>query len=288
MKTKHAAQMFKAASVNQDEHTIRFIMSTPDEDRHGEKIDQNGWDFKSFEKNPVVLWGHDHNIPAIGKVFDLAIVNGNTEGIVKFAYDENPLAKTIFDLCAGGYINAVSVGFRNKRWEMSEDEDTVTLLENELYELSIVNIPANQFALAKSKGVDMEVLERFAEIEQKAVADRVSYLGIQVTKDAEETPEVVPGDGETTPEVTGEEVVTETATAKTDEEIAAEEQEGVEKAIAVIAGSSALLIQKAMKALQDADKKAVEITPAPKAQGRVVKSSDINRALRQMLKSTSE
>lgn len=275
MKTKHAPQIFKAASIDRDEHTIRFIMSTPDEDRHGEKIDQRGWDFKNFMTNPVVLWGHDHSIPAIGKVVDLSIVDGNTEGTVKFAYDEHDLAKTIFELCAGGYISAVSVGFRNKRWEMNEDDDTITLLENELYELSIVNIPANARALAKEKGVDLGILDKFEEIERKAVADRVALLGDK-KETAVEDPEV-PGEEDT---VVDEDEVVETDEDKAVNEIA-DKVEKAQSAIEVLVGMPPSILKRAMKALQDADTK--EVVPTPASQGRVFSKNLINRALRSLL-----
>ena len=43
------------------------VASTNSVDRHGEIVDNNGWDLKSFKKNPVILWGHDHDERAYRK-----------------------------------------------------------------------------------------------------------------------------------------------------------------------------------------------------------------------------
>lgn len=284
---KKAAQLFKVKEVDQEKKQIRFIMSTPVIDRHGEVVDQDGWDFKAFMENPVVLWAHDHYEPAIGQVVVIEKVNGNTEGVVQFAYDENEKAKTIFELCAGKYIRACSVGFRNKKWQYDEENDILTLLENELFELSIVNIPANPEAIAKmkSKGLDAS----FIMDEQAAREDRFKGLGVQVpvaksadepgdeTPEEEEKPEEVPSEG--SPSVEPEE------TESPDEEVA--------KAIEVLVKASPTKIKEAVEALTgklqvaDTNEKTVDETPAPQGRKNKISTNELNRVIRNMLKSTT-
>src|SRR3990167_7563446 len=43
-----------------DSKTKVAVASTSVVDRHGESINQEGWDLKSFKANPVMLWAHDH------------------------------------------------------------------------------------------------------------------------------------------------------------------------------------------------------------------------------------
>lgn len=161
MKTKKYASLnIKVKDVNADLFQIRAVFSTPMQDRHGEIVDQKGWDLQYFLLNPVVLWAHDQMSPAIGKVIDIAIVDGNLEGTIQFAAAEYEFAKTIYNLMAGGYISAISVGFANNKWQYDETNDQLILLQNELYEVSVVNVPANALALAKSKGVDISVIEK--------------------------------------------------------------------------------------------------------------------------------
>ena len=134
----------KALTIDEENHTIDFIISTEDRDRHGDIVIQNGWDTENYEKNPTVLFGHDSWSFPIGK--SLAIVydeaKKRTVATIKFAVEEYEKAATAFALCAGGYLNTTSVGFINKESEGNE------LQKNELLEISIVPVPANPNAIA--------------------------------------------------------------------------------------------------------------------------------------------
>ena len=48
----------------QDSRDVRFTISTEVVDRDRDIIQTKGWDLASFEKNPVVLWAHDHRQPS--------------------------------------------------------------------------------------------------------------------------------------------------------------------------------------------------------------------------------
>ena len=150
MKDKKYTQIpVKVQSVNEDEYSLWTVMSTNDEDRHGDEVSQN-WELENFMNNPVVLNGHQYtdSTETIGRVDALMQDEDCLEGKVRFAVEENPKAKVIFDLYKGGFLNAFSVGFMPK-------EDA-----NELLELSAVSVPANAMALAKAKGIDTDALEQ--------------------------------------------------------------------------------------------------------------------------------
>ena len=156
--------------INDENYTIRGVFSTADEDRHGEVVDQKTWQLDDYLKNPVVLFGHDHNQPAIGKVINLFFnAEGNLEGEIQFAVEENAFAKTIYLLLKGGYMRAFSVGFQNEVVEYDQENEKVTLKRNNLFEISVVNVPANQMALAKqflkSKGMSTEPFDKHLNIE---------------------------------------------------------------------------------------------------------------------------
>ena len=152
--------------INDENYTIKGVFSTADEDRHGEIVDQKSWQMDDYLKNPVVLFGHDHNQPAIGKVNNLFFNElGNLEGEIQFAAKEYEFANTIFKLYKGGFMRAFSVGFQNEVVEYDEGAQKVTLKRNTLFEISTVNVPANQLALAKSKGIDTAPLEKHLSIE---------------------------------------------------------------------------------------------------------------------------
>ncbi len=159
MKTYTKQFAFQTKSIDTENATLVGVFSTGDVDRHGEIVDQKSWIIDTYMQNPVVLWSHNHDEPSIGKTETLYInADGNLEGIMKFAVKENPKAKIIFDLFAGGYMKAFSVGFMSGAYDQ-RDDGVIILKENNLFEISAVNVPANAMALAKSKGIMVELLE---------------------------------------------------------------------------------------------------------------------------------
>lgn len=183
MKLKNQNLYYKILEANDEEYTIRAVFSTSDEDRHGEKVAQDGWVLDSFMKNPVILFGHNHGQPPVGKVIDLGFeyVDGKKAlvGTVKFAVEEYEFAGTIYRLYKGEYMRAFSVGFINKESEV-DDDGMVTLTVNELYEISAVPVPANAEALAvaKSQGVDVKSYN-------KAVKELDERKALMFTSDVE-------------------------------------------------------------------------------------------------------
>ncbi len=152
--------ILKSKAIDEKNFIIRGIFSTGEEDRSGEVVDQGGWDLKEFMENPVVLFAHDHYQPAVGKVVELNKTVNGLEGAIQFAAKEYDFAMTLFNLYAGGYMRAFSVGFMNKKYEIDQENDRVILKENTLFEISAVNVPANAMALAYSKGIDVSSVKR--------------------------------------------------------------------------------------------------------------------------------
>ena len=144
--------------VDEEKATIDAIFSTADEDRHGDIVNQEGWILDEYKTNPVILWGHDHSQPAIGKAVDIGLdENKNLSGTIQFATKENPFAKVIYELYKGGFMRAFSVGYMNLEAEESKNGSPVHKV-NRLFEISAVNVGANALALAKQKGIDVTQL----------------------------------------------------------------------------------------------------------------------------------
>ena len=166
--------------VNQQDYTIRAIISSGQPDRQGEIVDQASWNLDEFKKNPVVLFAHDHSQPAIGMATEIFINSeGMLESVVKFAVEEYDFAKTIFNLYAGGFMRAFSVGF------MSDQQDEVNglriLKNNTLVEYSAVNVGADKIALAKSKGIDVSCFEKEGRV--LSAKNRASVEGARAALD---------------------------------------------------------------------------------------------------------
>ena len=154
---------FAVKSVDEATATVTAYVSTVNVDRADEIILPRAF-LKRLElylRNGVHLWAHDPYDLAnvIGKAID-AKVDG--EGLLvtfQYAVDVNPQAKMAFDLIAGGYLNAFSVGFQPVAWIGGKEVDLVlypelagvdmsqvwrVYTEVELYEISLVAIPCNR------------------------------------------------------------------------------------------------------------------------------------------------
>lgn len=156
--------MYEDVEVKMSGEGYEWVMSDETVDRDFERIDQAGWDLKSFKKMPVVLWGHDQDRPAIGKVINPKIKDGRLVGRVQFSSKEvDPFAWMVEQKIKEGILGAGSVGFKPSVVEFVEDEkDPCKLIyrKQELREFSICNVPANPNALILAERQDDGRLEK--------------------------------------------------------------------------------------------------------------------------------
>lgn len=142
--------------------TVSMIGSTPAIDRDGDTIKQTGWDLSAFKQNPVILFGHNHDIPAIGRANKF---KKNKEALtfeeIEFPKKGiHPFADMIFSLMKAKFIKAGSVGFiplEFQRRKVEEDEPEIgwfptDFKKQELVEFSIVNVGSNRDALVTHLG----------------------------------------------------------------------------------------------------------------------------------------
>lgn len=152
--------------IDKETYTLTMVASTQDVDRHGDTVMQAGWDLTHFEKNPVILNSHKYNdaTEVIARAENVRIEGkGKRAKLIMewvFAVAENPKAKIIFDLYAGKFLHASSVGFKPTKFAEKPDgtRDWFVIEEAELLEVSAVSVPANAMALAKAKGIDVDEL----------------------------------------------------------------------------------------------------------------------------------
>ena len=130
---------------------IKGYASTNDTDRAGDVIDKEAWEkggLDNFGNNPIILFNHDYNRP-IGRATGLETDDRGlklTANISKSAGDVTNLVKE-------GILRAFSVGFRVRNADYIEETDGLKISDAELFEISVVSVPANQaatFSVAKS------------------------------------------------------------------------------------------------------------------------------------------
>ncbi|MHC2241223.1 HK97 family phage prohead protease [Bradyrhizobium elkanii] len=151
-------------------------LSTARVDRMFDSIAVGGWDLKEFRRNPVVLLSHDSQAMPVAKASaGVWIGSGKLKGAITLAPDQDELRKLI----DGGFLTAISVGFRPGKWKFSEDKSRPYGIDfqdgHELLEFSLVSIPANPDALidraivqptSASSGKSADALERQRERER--------------------------------------------------------------------------------------------------------------------------
>jgi HK97 family phage prohead protease len=181
-------------AIDKENYRLTMVASTQDVDRHGDTVMQSGWDLKPYLKNPVIL--NSHNYYDATEVIARA-ENTRVEGKGKkakliqewvFAVNENPKAKIIFDLYAGKFLHASSVGFIPRKFAENPDgsRNWYVIEEAELLEVSAVSVPANSAAtLAKSLGIDVAKLKEVVHIEDEEDDEDIEDTDL----DEEETPE---------------------------------------------------------------------------------------------------
>jgi hypothetical protein len=148
-----------------DTGTFKVIISTSDEDRQGDSIDQSKWNLKNFENNPVVLWAHDYYSLPVGIATKIGVENGKLVAEGKFApADLNPFAGQVAALYNAGFIKTTSVGY------MQHEDGSLELLE-----FSFVPVPANPYALSMRQMKELklnmpELVMKGLQFEAKAEA----------------------------------------------------------------------------------------------------------------------
>ena len=177
---EQAIKFTDAVIEKSSDGSFTAIASTNAIDRHGEIVDNNGWDLKSYKKNPVILWAHDHSEPAIGTAKKVWVDGEGKKAklmIQPVLHDVTEKARAIKALVENGIIKTLSVGFKPL-----ESPDGVTFTKNELLEVSMVNVPANAEAMTlaykslkeagfeektmKEIGIPTEVIDRIDQLEK--------------------------------------------------------------------------------------------------------------------------
>lgn len=143
-----------------------FVASTGSEDRMGDIVDQS-WILDRYEANPVVLWAHRSDLAPVGRA---AVKLDGGRLVCSILWDEaSECGAEVARQVREGFLSAVSVGFRSgvpiARRTLPEDDPRysdkygVLFTQNELLEISVVPVPANQDALVISRSATVSAAE---------------------------------------------------------------------------------------------------------------------------------
>lgn len=160
METNRAYSVLEIKSVDSDQREISGIATTPETDRMGDIVDPLG---AKFAAEIPLLWQHQHDKPVGVAKFGKATKTGIpfTASLPEIA-EAGPL-KELVDMAwqsvKAKLVRGVSIGFRALEYSFMETGG-IKFAETEIYELSLVTIPANASATIQTiKAFDAKGLD---------------------------------------------------------------------------------------------------------------------------------
>lgn len=167
-------------SIDSDTRVIKGVATTPAPDRVGDIVEPLGVTYA----NPLVLLHqHDHDSPVGTVVFDKPTAKGITFTATLPVIEQPGKLKDRVDMAwqevALGLIRAVSIGFRPIEYSWME-EGGIRFIESEVYELSLVSVPAQAEAVITSVKSFGEPLSREVVQTIKSICNK--QTGVSATK----------------------------------------------------------------------------------------------------------
>jgi HK97 family phage major capsid protein/HK97 family phage prohead protease len=174
----HSDRAVRRSTIDEDTRTARFIASDETVDRYGDIIRATGWKLDNFRNNPVLLFGHQNNETPVGLVENIEVEGTSLVADVRFRPEgDSPRSDDVWNAVKGGFLRAVSVGFMpsgpiNTLVDEGGNLTGFEYTSQELFELSVVPVPANPMALAvaRSLGISRETQRLFIAPDESAVA----------------------------------------------------------------------------------------------------------------------
>lgn len=167
-----ARALFVGRADDGSKKRYRFRASTTGAARDGMVIPADEWRTDNYLRNPVVLLSHDYWSMPIGRSVELAT---DDEGLIAtIEYDDgDSRAVDVMRKLDGGFMRAVSVGFRPARaeWPMKPGE-VGTFRDVELLEISNVAVPSDPGALQMhmARGLMADGVTPSPDIEERLAA----------------------------------------------------------------------------------------------------------------------
>lgn len=146
MTTNRAYSLLEIKSFDDDRREITGLATTPETDRMGDIVDPMG---AKFAAEIPLLWQHMHDKPVGAAEFGKPTKKGIPfKATIAKLEDAGPL-KDLLDMAwqsvKARLVRGVSIGFRPLEYAFM-DSGGVRFNEVEIYELSLVTIPANASA----------------------------------------------------------------------------------------------------------------------------------------------
>jgi hypothetical protein len=139
---------------------IPVVITDDSEDRDRDVVEPGGGDLAHYRENPVLLFGHNHSIPAIGNGFGTHPAGNQMRSVATFnPPDVDEFGNMIGRMFEERIMRALSIGFIPKEWVFESERGPLAMryLAWELIEYSAVNVPSNRNALVQARGLGIDI-----------------------------------------------------------------------------------------------------------------------------------
>lgn len=170
-----------------DQRALSFTIATNIVDRHGDRVEPEGFGLDAYRKNPVVLFAHDTRQPPIARTREIRVEGGRLKAEAIFMDAEmdrfrGGFADSVYRMLKQGYLQATSVGFRPIEFERLSGEDGapsdgLLFKKQDLLEFSIVPVPANPQALIEARGAGID-MRPYLDWVEEAIDDWAAWKGV--------------------------------------------------------------------------------------------------------------
>lgn len=146
MKIERAYSLLEVKAMDEDRRTISGMATTPETDRVGDIVDPMG---ATYAREIPLLWQHQHDKPVGMATFGKATKSGIPFTASLPIITDPGALKDLVDMAwqsvKAKLVRGVSIGFRALEYSFMDDGG-VRFVKTEIYELSLVTIPANASA----------------------------------------------------------------------------------------------------------------------------------------------
>lgn len=160
MRVDRAYSLLEIKSTDEEQRIITGMATTPEVDRVGDIVDPMG---AKFAPEISLLWQHKHDSPVGMAEFGKPTKKGIPfKAIIAKIEEDGPLkqlTEMAWQAVKAKLVRGVSIGFRALKYDIMS-EGGLRFTETEIYELSLVTIPANASAtIATIKALGSPAME---------------------------------------------------------------------------------------------------------------------------------
>ena len=180
-KTLYLNSSFETKALKKGSKSLKIAgyANTTAKDRSGDVVTAEAWakGVENFRRNPVMLYQHKHDTP-IGRIDKIQVDKKGifVEGSVSEAAEKLHGVQT---LIKDGALKSFSVGFRVKDGKYNREDDSMTITDVELLEISVVSVPCNQdslFSIRKSFDSEQDYKEFVTSIDTDVSDDEQKMM----------------------------------------------------------------------------------------------------------------